>query len=155
MSLAELADRDAIRQLALRYALAFDRRDSAALQALWEPAEAHVRYPDMNLQTVLRDFPLAWDGDGETMLFVANHVIDLDGDEATGTVYCLAQLHHDGTFVEQSLVYEDRYVRLADGWRFRIRRHLLWFGAQRPADPLAQPPARWPRSQVGRGVLYG
>lgn len=155
--LRQLLDREEIRELALRYALAFDRRDAAALQALWAPAKEPVRYPDMNLQTVIDDFPLAWERGGQTMLFVANHVVELDdtdGDRATGTVYCVAQLHQDGSFVEQSLVYEDRYVRLDGQWRFAVRRHLLWFGAQRTPDPLAQPDARWPRSQVGRGVLY-
>lgn len=152
--LQRLLDLEAIRDLPRRYALAFDRRDAAALEALWEPADDRVAYPDMNLQTVRRDFPLAWTDGGETMLLVANHVVDLAGDEATGTVYCIAQLHQGGAFVEQSLVYEDRYVRTAGGWRFRTRRHLLWFGQERTPDPLAQPPARWPRSQVGRGVLY-
>ena len=150
-----LLDLEEISDLARRYALAFDRRDAAGLEALWEPADERVAYPAMNLQTVLQDFPLAWTGDSRTMLFVANHVVDLHGpDEATGTVYCVAQLHQGGAFVEQSLTYEDHYVRTGSGWRFRTRRHLLWFGQERERDPLAQPEARWPRSQVGRGVLY-
>lgn len=155
--LRRLEDLEAIRDLPRRYALAFDRRDPAGLQALWEPTEERVRYPDMNLQTVVRDFPLAWAQDGQTMLFVANHAIDFDphdDDQASGVVYCVAQLHDASGFVEQSLTYEDSYVRHEGRWRFRTRRHLLWFGRQVTPDPLAQPDARWPRSQVGRGVLY-
>lgn len=155
--LRRLLDLEQIRDLPRRYALAFDRRDPAGLQALWEPTEERVRYPAMNLQTVIRDFPLAWERDGQTMLFVANHVVDFDpadADRATGVVYCVAQLHDATGFVEQSLTYEDEYVRIDDAWRFRTRRHLLWFGRPIDPDPLTQPDARWPRNQVGRGVLY-
>lgn len=155
--LRRLADLDEIRDLPRRYALAFDRRDPAGLQALWEPTEDRVRYPDMNVQTVIRDFPLAWERDGQTMLFVANHVVDLDPDDrdrASGVVYCVARLHDESGFVEQALTYEDEYVRRDERWLFRTRRHLLWFGRPVEPDPLTLPDARWPRSQVGRGVLY-
>lgn len=155
--LRRLVDVEEIRDLARRYALAFDRKDPEALQALWLPATERVRYPDMNLRTVVEDFPLAWERDGQSMLFVVNHVVDFDpeqDDVANGTVYCIAQTHDADGFIEQSLVYEDRYARTAAGWRFDVRRHLLWFGRPVTPDPLSQPAARWPRSQVGSGVLY-
>ena len=52
--------------------------------------------------------------------------VDLDGDEATGEVYC--QAHHfaetDGRREDRVVFirYQDAYVRRLEGWRFASRR---------------------------------
>jgi len=140
-----------IRQLALRYCHAWLMRDDAMMAALWDRADAPAPKPDLDAYWVDALLP-RWGALGTTVLHVTNHLIELDGDTAEGRVYCLAQLDRGAELVEQSIVYEDRYVRRDGRWLFAVRRHLLWFGEGR-ANPLDQPDADWPRSQVGRGTV--
>lgn len=145
------ADRD-IRDLALRYCQAWLERDPAMLRRLWAPRADPAPHPDLDAHWVERLLP-RWDQLGTTLLHVTNHLVDIDGYRARGRVYCLAQLDRGDTFVEQSIVYEDVYVRHEDRWLFDVRRHLLWFGQERAPHPLEQPAADWPRSQIGAGTL--
>jgi len=142
-----------IRQLAYRYAYAQDARDRELLLSLWAETETPATTPDIDVHTV-RSEAARWFRKGPTVHFVGNHVVDVLGpDEATGSVYCWAQLDLGEEFVDQSLLYEDRYVRAQGRWLFLTRRHLLWFGQRRAENPIQQPPATWPRGYVGRGTL--
>src|SRR5690606_32856172 len=63
----------------------------------------------------------------QTLHVIGNHRVELDGDDATGEVYCTAH-HLTGTedFV-MHIRYDDRYRRTADGWRVAARDlRLLW-----------------------------
>jgi SnoaL-like domain len=143
-----------IQQLAYRYALAFDSRDLELLHALWYEDVERLPYPDINIHTVREDFDQWLYGLGPSVLTVGNHVIDLhDGDHATGSVYCLVQMEMGDSYVEQSILYQDRYVRDRGRWLFEVRRHLLWFGTSSPDSPFAQEPANWPERTFGRGTL--
>jgi hypothetical protein len=144
-----------IRQLALRYAHANDFRDSEALLALWAEPDEPATFPDIDLVTVRREH-MRWFQKGPTVHFVGNHLIELDTpDTAHGSVYCWAQLDFGDEFVDQSILYQDRYVRRDGCWLFAVRRHLLWFGQARAENPIAQAADDWPRSHTGRGVLPG
>jgi hypothetical protein len=61
-----------------------------------------------------------------TMHHITNHVVEVDGDEASGTTYTLA--YHlcddeDGERIETlGVTYSDTYVRTGDGWRIHTRR---------------------------------
>jgi hypothetical protein len=145
----------AIEQLVYRYAFAFDTRDREAMLALWAPADGRVAFPDMNRATLehfLDDFYAI----GPSLLLVGNVIVELeDAEHATGVVYCWPQLELEGKLIDQAVVYRDAYVRHEGDWRFRTRRHILLHGQARERNPLAQPAANWPRSQVGRGLpLY-
>jgi hypothetical protein len=122
-----------------RYAIAVDRRDAAAL------AELFVEDCGLDVYLPGRDAPAAQlrgvdqitgvlGAIGvyrETMHVVANFVPTVDGDQATGIVYCLA-LHFldtedDSRDEVMVLTYDDRYVRTASGWRFAFRTlHRKW-----------------------------
>lgn len=52
---------------------------------------------------------------------VHNHVIDLDGETATGTCYLDVQASLDGVDKVGLGYYQDRYLRTAKGWKFRSR----------------------------------
>jgi len=128
--LEDLADEAAIRKLALRYAWAVDNRDPDALQALFtrdvvfERPPLPVRGYDDIRATPARHAKLY----RATFHGVLNHLIELDGDTATGEVYCIA--HHMvenpnniGTGYDMRIRYEDRYRRCEDGkWRMNARR---------------------------------
>ena len=152
--LVRVAAMQDIQQLAYRYALAFDSRDLAMLHGLWHEDVERLPYPDINIHTVREDFDQWLYSLGPSVLTVANHVIDLiDDDHATGSVYCLVQMDAGDHYVEQSILYQDQYVRVQGRWLFEVRRHLLWFGTANPKNPFRQEPANWPSSTFGRGTL--
>jgi uncharacterized protein (TIGR02246 family) len=149
-------DRDAIRELPLRYSRAVEHRDADAMADLFAPDARFGEYG------IGRDGARAFTSSMlATSLFavilVMNHLIDFDPereDGASGEVWahCFAQTEADG-FVEQLLKYEDTY-RCHDGrWYFLHRRHRLWYGVRHGASPLEQPPAAWPASQFGLGDI--
>jgi hypothetical protein len=143
-----------IEQLAHRFALAHDSRDLVAMENLFVPADAPLQWPSFNVANALKRLPEYFAFAGPTMLFTANHIIEFDDDDhARGSVYCLAKLDLDGTWVEQSLLYEDVYARHQARWRFVSRRHLLWYGVELPERPFAQPKTQWPVNGIGRGSL--
>jgi hypothetical protein len=134
-------------ELAHRYAVALDRKDHAALAALFAPG----------IQDKVRaQLEPAVDALGVTVLAVTTQVVDLDPadpDRATGTVYCTAEVEDpDHGWIRQQIVYLDRYERHDGHWYFRARDHQLVYGEALDSNPLDQLPAHWPESQVGRGT---
>ena len=146
--------RDEIRQLAYRYAAAVEARDVDAMADLFVP---HARFGDHGegRDGLHRLMSQSLDTSVFAVILVANHLIELDGDDrGRGQVWaqCFAQTHADG-FVEQLIRYEDRYERHAGRWLFLHRRHRLYYGVSSPTSPLTQRPAHWPQSQTGVGDL--
>lgn len=152
-ALARVVARDEIRRLALAYAYAQDMRDAELLLSLWAEPDQPSTYPDIDLVTVRKEYK-RWFQKGTTCHFVGNHLITLDGpDNAHGDVYCLAQLDFGKKFVDQTILYQDSYVREAGRWLFRNRRHLLFFGQTRAENPMRQKPEGWPALHTGAGRL--
>jgi hypothetical protein len=142
-----------IRRLALGYADAFLVRDDAAMLSLWAPQDVPAPPPTLDWHWA-GSLVARWQSLGTTVLHITNHIVWLDDDRhARGRVFCLAQLDRGDTFIDQSIVYEDRYVNRDRGWQFEVRNHLLWFGSARAEHPMHQPSADWPDSQIGRGTL--
>ena len=124
--------------LAGRYALAVDERDRVALTSLFTADAEFVQPPAVtrgaeHVVTVGGDAIVAVVLDGTAHLHGTRHevhqqVIDVDGDTATGWVYCLA--HHlyrgrDGMRDNAIAIrYRDDYLR-AHGSRKIARRELV------------------------------
>lgn len=152
-ALAQLLARDQIRQLAERYALAVDIRDLDALVALFVSDVDCGRW-GQGREALRASFEQQLRGNGPSVMLVANHIIDFDDeDRAQGVVYGIAEAQLPEGWVRQAIQYHDDYVRRGESWLFARRQHRLWYGVVLPYDPLAQPPANWPRSQVGRGTV--
>ena len=78
----------------------------------------------------------------------------IDGDRATGVVYCHGEIEVGDDWVHQAILYRDTYRRDAgEGWRFVRRVHELWYGVALDRSPLDQPAADWPANAVGRGTV--
>lgn len=151
--LRRVADRDEIRQLAYRYAWTLDARDIGGTAELYVP---EVR------DRMLARFERSMSGVGVTVLLVGNHLVDFDAaDEAHGLVYCRGYIEprdgrEAGRFVEQAILYRDRYRRCDGAWKFVDRVHELWYGVETAEQPLRQPPADWPEHHQGIGTVpYG
>jgi ketosteroid isomerase-like protein len=151
--LARLVATDEIRRLAYAYALAIDARDLDALVALFVD-DVQVGRERRGREALREDFDRQLREVGVTILFVGNHLIDFDGDDAArGTVYCKAEVQQGDRWLHQAIQYRDVYA-LRDGrWHFVRRRHLLWYGSAVGENPLGLPPANWPEHQHGRGTL--
>jgi len=131
----EIADRLELRDLADQYARAVDRRDRDAFLAVFHPDAALVLldHKDQSVVTATRR------GHGEladiteliarydkTFHFVGTTHYEIDGDRATGEVYCLAHHltpdRHGGTDYVMLIRYQDTYSRRDGTWRVDERR---------------------------------
>jgi ketosteroid isomerase-like protein len=151
--LQELLARDAIRQLAHRYAVSMDAGDLDALVELFVD-DVRVGREESGREALRRNFAQQLRAVGPTILFVGNHVIEFDdADHARGVVYCKGEIQDGERWIQQAIQYRDTYERRAGRWYFVRRRHLLWYGVEAPSNPLSQAPADWPASHTGRGTL--
>ncbi len=142
-----------IQQLAYRYAYSVDMRDVELYRTIWAPIGERAELPDINWSTIER-LTSAWHSRRASILDVTNHLIDIESPtRASGVVYCRVQVDLDGQWVDQSVLYEDKYVKHEGTWLFLVRRHLLWYGAVRIPHPFAQEPAYYPKSSIGAGTL--
>ena len=133
MNLELLLDKVALRDLAEAYARHVDRREAKEAAELFT-AEGVLRIVRRGseqtpvVRTGREELTAAFaniDRYPATLHVVANHYVDIDGDAATGEVYCLAH-HLYGEGADQGdhvmvIRYQDRYRREADGWRIAER----------------------------------
>ena len=124
---SELEDLEAIRRLTHEYAMAVDTMQLDALvdlflpEAVYDPGPGGL--PVMNDRDEIRAFFKATFESSKNLFHVtSNHIIDVDGDTATGTVYYQAKgVTTSGASFGASGYYADTYTRTADGWKFRRR----------------------------------
>lgn len=50
--------------------------------------------------------------------FITNHIVEIDGDGATGVSYLDARYAQEGVSIIAAVRYDDTYRRTADGWKF-------------------------------------
>lgn len=122
--LRELADREAIRDLARAYAHLVWRRDIRAIAELFAP-DGVMDTPDLAPLVGREAIVEAYEkmlNDDEFHPFVHNHVIELDGDSATGTCYLDLRATINGRQMLSSGWYDDRYQRVDGEWKFGSRK---------------------------------
>lgn len=120
----ELADAEAIRDLARRYAHFVWQKDiPAAIDLFTEDGEMDTgdRPPIRGRQALLETYQSML-GDGAFQPFVHNHVIELNGESATGTCYLDLRATVDGRSMIGAGIYRDRYARVGGEWKFRSRK---------------------------------
>ncbi len=120
----QLADREAIRELVNQYAHQVWQNDIPAIAELF--AEDGVMDTDTHgsIQgrgAIARDYEQML-ADNVFRPFVHNHIIDLNGDEANGTVYLDLRATIDGEDQLGAGFYDDQYVRVDGEWKFRRRK---------------------------------
>lgn len=122
-AIQELRDREAIRDLAIRYAHCVWRKDvEGAIELFAEGASMELddRPPIVGRAALVESYRGLLRG--EFMPFVHNHVIELDGDRARGTCYLDLRATVDGKAMIGAGVYEDDYIRENGRWKFARRR---------------------------------
>jgi uncharacterized protein (TIGR02246 family) len=113
-TIRRLADLEAIRDLPRRYAHCVWQKDAAGCAALFiEDCEMDTGMggqPIVGREAMVKAYAPTFES-GDLQPFVHNHVIDLDGDTATGTVYLDLRATMNGKAMIGSGFYEDKYVR--------------------------------------------
>lgn len=113
----------AIEQLKYRYLRALDTKEWQAFADCFVP-EATGDYAGLVFgnRDELVDYMRANLGEGMVTMHHCHHPeIAVDGDDATGVWYLEDKVYAVPfrTVIEGAAIYEDSYVRTADGWRFR------------------------------------
>lgn len=123
LSATMLADREAIRDLANRYAHHVWRKEIAEVVDLFA-SDAELDTPALptirGRQALLEAYEHMFEED-EFYPFVHNHIIEIDGDVGSGTVYIDLRAVIEGKRLTAWGFYEDRYVRVDNSWKFASR----------------------------------
>lgn len=128
-ALDALIAKDALRDLATRYARAIDRRDQALLRSVYhdDAVDDHgVVFCDSAALFIAQQ-PEIMAPFAITAHYLCNQSYRIDGDHADGEIYFIAYHRTDapGSHVIVSGRYLDNYERRADVWKIAYRR-LVW-----------------------------
>ncbi len=118
-----LEDKDAIRELTAKYCYAVVRQDSQALLNMFtEDGEFHMP-PQFNFRGREQLAQLYQDKIEEVgpKPFIQNHVIQIDGDTATGNCAVEIRLVDEGKAFTACGHYDDVYRRINGEWKFARR----------------------------------
>ena len=143
----DLSDQLALRALGEQYAWAVDRRDRDAFLAVFHPDGALVLLDHADPEQVtatrrghaeLADITDLIARYEKTFHFVGNARYTIDGDRATGEVYCLAHHltpnRHGGTDYVMMIRYQDDYSRRDGRWGIDERRLITDWTETRTAN---------------------
>jgi len=124
-----LVDCEDIRDLARRYAHHVWRNELEELAELFAPdgeMDPGTRPPIRGRAALLAGFREMLAA-GTFLPFVQQHIVELDGDTATGTCYIDLRAEVDGESMIGAGWYGDRYTRTTEGWRIQSRKLTLRF----------------------------
>lgn len=113
-----MLDREEIRDLARRYAHYVWQRDASAVAGLFTE-DGLMQTPDLPDLTGRGEIVESYEkifAAMELYPYVHNHVVDLDGDSATGTCYLDLRSRDDTHHIMAAGYYEDRYRRVDGRW---------------------------------------
>lgn len=155
------ADELALRRLAALYAAGADGRGAETFAGVFLPDARLVvhRGPDVEAPVTvmtghdqLAKVPaMLRERYARTFHFLGQSLYEIGDEQATGEVYCLAHhltVHrHGGSSYVMHMRYDDTYGRDARGdWKIAQRTAFVDWTETRPANPLANPPAKPPGS---------
>lgn len=122
--LGRLADVEAIRDLARTYAHQVWRRSITGVVDVFTDdgrVELGTVPPVEGRAAITAAYEEVLGGADEFLPFVQQHLVDVDGDTATGTCYIQVWATIEGRRLIGAGYYDDRYRRTAGGWRISHR----------------------------------
>jgi len=129
--LLALLDREAIRELLLRYCRSIDRRDFGALKTLYheDAVDEHGGMFQGRAHAFIEQLPAIMAPMEVVWHMLGNMLIEVQGDEAEGEIYTLAYHRADLGEGPQDLIVGGRYLdryRKRDGiWKIQHRRIVM------------------------------
>jgi hypothetical protein len=125
-----------LNQLAYRYARAVDACDVSLFQSVFTPGarlrsyhpQADQPFADLTGHEQLATIPNTMRGMYRaTTHMMTNHLVEVDGNDATGEVLCTARHLQGETSINVIIRYVDRYARYQGEWRIADRQiRFLW-----------------------------
>lgn len=141
--LDRVESRAAIKDLAVRYAIAVDSRDIDGWTGLFVPDVNCGRFGTgrealrQSIEPALRNFY-------RSIHMVCGHAIDIDEpDRATGTVYCRAEHEVGERWIVMAIIYEDEYARRDGRWYFVRRKERHWYATDMLDRPIGDNANQW------------
>lgn len=125
----KLADENAIRDLARRYAHYVWRKDVAGAIGLFTAdgeMDTGDRPPIKGKAALAKAYEAMITGP-DFLPFVHNHIVELDGDAASGTCYLDLRAAVEGKSMIGAGYYDDEYLRVNGEWKFRSRKLTMNF----------------------------
>jgi len=120
--LRTLADKEEIRDLARRYAHCVWQEDTdGAIDLFTDDGAMNIGGQMIHGRQNLLDAYRSMLAGRGLQPYVHNHVIELDGDRATGTCYLDVRASMEGKSLIGGGFYHDVYVRTPKGWKFASR----------------------------------
>ena len=119
-----LLDTEEIRNLARRYAHYVWQRDGEGASELFseegvmDPGDR----PPLEGKAVIKETYVEIFAESAFRPFIHNHVLDIQGDGATGTCYLDLKANVDGKLLVGWGYYDDDYIREGGRWLFKRRR---------------------------------
>ena len=145
--LDDAVDRSELRALVDRYGVAADSRDRERFGGVFTPdGVLDLGGFELTGRSVIPSILDYLDAHHpKTMHLMGNHDVAVDGDHATGTVYCRA--HHlsvgaggEATNTTMTIRYVDRYVRADGQWLIEHRTINIEWEEEGPAFAEPRPP---------------
>lgn len=141
--LDRMESRAAIKDLAVRYAIAVDSRDVEAWTQLFVPDVDCGRFGTgrealrQSIEPALRNFY-------RSMHMVSGHAVDFDGpDRAAGMVYCQAEHEVGARWIVMAIIYADEYARVDGQWLFVRRKERHWYATDMLDRPIGADAHQW------------
>ena len=152
--LDRVESRDAIRQLAFKYALAIDMRDVDAIVNLYVE-NVKISKEESGRQALKRVFAAVVRSFSASVHHVGNQVIEFDDpDNAHGVTYCRCEHEVDDQWVPMYLYYLDIYKRVDGVWLFKRRAPCELYGVVSTMSPAGPKKVRWPGRQPHDGTWH-
>jgi ketosteroid isomerase-like protein len=137
---SELADRDAIRELPIKYCDCVWRNDVTGIVDLFANDAAFItkghkrEHRAQGRDALLKLYGGLTSGDITPRPYIHNHVVELKGSvQASGRCYVEIRDAKKNFQWGGSGFYEDEYVKLGDGWKFKSRTFQAAHMEQMPA----------------------
>lgn len=117
-----LEDKDDIRRLRHMYHYLINEDTYDGFRDIYTP-DAVLRFDEHGtyngVDEIINAFRIAGSQTSLIKQFIHNHMVEVDGDEASGIAYLEARYGRDGQSIRVAARYDEKYVRTPQGWRIK------------------------------------
>ena len=153
--LERLESKDAIKELASKYALALDVRDLDSLVNLFhedvrvgKKGRGRLALKQWFNETLRNQFT-------GTAHHIGNQIIEFQNDNnAIGIVYSKNEHETDKEWIIMQMMYWDQYEKIKGLWYFRKRLPLYWYATDINKPPIGELKMRWPDEDNYKGEFH-
>jgi hypothetical protein len=125
-----LLDREAIKELRVKYCLCLDTKNMDGLKELFH-RDIVLQFGDQEVQKGVEKAITFLEGKFKIykflVHFIHNQIIEINGNEAKGTCYLESYLEKDGEELICTGYYDDRFIKKNGQWLFSSRKFNVFY----------------------------